>query len=148
MLTELQKLELIKLALETFKQQRNISFNPTDFDLYIDKPSESTMCSIYIFSKRADDNFRIKLYVVDFNMFTTIGNYTFTQEQNFSTGSNDEIHIANCTMDKNMFKSFRSYLMSPQFTTDVVTATHRFIREDGSGFIQRENGTDLLVHEH
>ena len=147
MLTEIQKSSLIREALMTFKLQRGLSFNVNDFDLNIDKPNERSLCSIYIYSKRADDNFKIKLYVTGFSVFTSIENYVLTQEQGYSPGLNDEIQVANCTLNKQEYRTFELYLYSSQFTTDVISATDRIQLEDGSGYFLMEN-TGYLLQEH
>lgn len=148
MITEAQKLSLITAALMTFKMQKGLSFNPANFDLYVDKPNNSSLCSIYIYSKRQDDNFKLKLYVTSFSVFTNIENFFFTQEENYSTGLNDEIHVSNCTLSKSEFRSFEMYLYSRQFQDDIITATDNIKKEDNSGFFLLENGQGYLIAEH
>lgn len=148
MLTEVQKSSLLRDVLYTFKLQNGLNFNPNDFDLYIDKPNENSLCSIYIFSKRQDDNFRIKLYVTGFSTFTTVDRFVLTQEQNYSTGANDEIQVSNCSLSKAEFRTFEMYLYSADFMNDIVNATDRFQSEDSSGFFILEDGSGNLIAEH
>lgn len=148
MLTEVQKSSLLRDVLYTFKLQNGLNFNPNDFDVYIDKPNEVSLCSIYIYSKRQDDNFKIKLYITGFSVFTTVDRFVLTQEQNYSTGLNDEIQVANCSLSKAEFRTFEMYLYSAQFMNDIVIATDRIQEEDGSGFFLLEDGTGNLIAEH
>jgi hypothetical protein len=139
MLTDIQKTSLLREVLLNFKLQKGLNFNAADFDLHVDKPNQFSLCSIYIYSKRADDNFKIKLYVTGFNNFTSVQNFVLTQEQGYSTGLNDEIHVANCLLNRTEYRSFELYLYSAQFLTDIVNATDRIRLEDGSGYILMEN---------
>jgi hypothetical protein len=148
MITEAQKLSLITAALLTFKIQKGLNFNPVNFDMYIDKPNNNSLCSIYIHSKRQDDSFRLKLYVTNFSTFTNIDGYFFTQEENYSTGNNDEIHVSNCTLSKTEFRSFEMYLYSQQFQQDILLASDNIQKEDNTGFFLLENGQGYLVAEH
>ena len=147
MLTEIQKQTIITMALTAFKAQKGIILNPADFELYIDKPNTTSLCSLYLNTKRTDDHFRIKLYVTEFVIFSNVENFRLTQEQNYSTGYNDEVHVANIKLDKSEFRSFQQYLLSNQFIQDTITSTDRIMSEDGSGYVLAEsNGYILAEH--
>jgi hypothetical protein len=148
MLTDAQKLLIITLALQSFKNQKGLTFNPSEFELIVGSPNNVSLCSIYIVSKRTNDNFRIKLYIKEFGIFSNVDNFVLTQEENYGPGHNDEVHLANCTLDKKEFVGFYRYLTSQQFITDVMTATHRIVLEDNSGFIALETSPGLLVLEN
>ncbi len=144
MLTQQQQDTLLKEVLAAFKSQKGISFDYNEFQISVGKPNDRSMCSLNITSDRRDDNFRIKLYIIDFKNFTTIGNFVFTQEENYSTGLNDEVFICDCSLDKNEYRGFYFYLLSPKFTSDVMTAVNNLGMED-SGCILLENGSKILM---
>lgn len=144
MLTDVQKSSILKDALAAFKAQKGLNFNFQDFDIKIGKPNNSSMCSLNITSNRRDDNFKIKLYVKGFNNFSSIGSYYLTQEENYSNGLNDEVFIADCTLDKVEYRAFYGYLLSPKFTADVVNNSNKLMKEDG-GHLLLENGFKILM---
>jgi hypothetical protein len=148
MLTEIQKNIILKDAFFAFKNQYGITFNPVDFDLRVDKPAQGGLCSIYIYSKRQDDNFKIKLYITNFSSFTSVGQFVLTQEQNYSTGSNDEVQLANCVLSKLDFKTFEIYLYSNDFLNEVVNEVDKIKLEDNSGFFLLENNSGNIAAEY
>ena len=140
---EHEKLAFITLVLEAFKFQKGIEFDPSQFELAFTKPNTESYCGIYVTSKRADDHFRIKLYVKTFGNFDVVDNFYLTQEQNYGSGPDDEIHIANCSLSKASYPELYRYVLSPAFTTDVITATHRISTGDG-GFIKVDANSFLI----
>lgn len=138
MLTDLQKSLILSSALLTFKVQNGISLNEADFDIIIDKPSTTSLCSLHLVSKRTDDHLRIKLYVKDFGSFTSLSNLVLMQEEGYTAGPNDEVHVGSITLDRVAFRSFYQYLISPQYQSDIVLATDRIMLEDGTGFLLSE----------
>jgi hypothetical protein len=144
MITDQQKLSIVTTALFSFRMQYGIDFNPADFDIIIDKPNISSLCSMYIVSKRTDDNFKIKLYVKGISNYTSVTNYRLIQEENYSTGLDDEVQLAEITLDKTEFRSFYSYLLSAQFVADVIQSTNFIISEDGLGKILLESSDKLI----
>ena len=147
MLTEQQKTAILQAALTAFRLQRGITFNVADFDLIIDKPAQNSFCSFYVVSKRTDDHLRLKLYVNNFSKFTNVESFRLIQEQNYSSGANDEVQLANMTLDVTEFRSFQQYLLSDQFRQDVITATDRIQLEDGTGFVLTESTAQVNL-EH
>lgn len=147
MLTERQSTVLLELVLTAFKSQRGVTLQPADFDIIIDKPNNNSLCTLYLVTKRRDDHLRIKLYVTNFGLFTNVEAFHLLQEENYGPGANDEVEVANVTLDKIEFSSFYRYLLSPQFAQDIIAATDKVQMEDGSGFVLSETN-DNVIQEH
>jgi hypothetical protein len=140
-----QELEIKKLALQTWRLSfGGLPLNPDQFSLRVDRPNDTSYCSIYITSNRKDDNFRLKLYVKKFIAFTQIEPFILTQEVNYGPGGKDEIFVADCSMSKTDYFDFYKYLLSPQFAEDVLddddtitseNGEDKFVAEDGSRFV-------------
>ena len=141
---EHEKLALITLALEAFKAQKGIDFDPSKFELEFTKPNTESYCGIYLVSKRADDFFRIKLYVKTFGNFDVVDNFYLAQEQNYGNGPDDEIHIASCSLSKASYPGLFKYVLSPAFTTEVTATTNR-LSTGNDGFLKVDADSYLLT---
>jgi len=148
MLTGEQTKEILTQVFNSFRLQKGLEFNPDDFDIIVDKPNFTSMCSLRINSKRKDDQFRIKLYVKNFTNYTSLTSFILLQEQSYATGGNDEVFVADCSLNKNTFASFYRYLLSPQFYQDIAQSTDNILLEDGSGSLLNEQGNGKLILEN
>lgn len=147
MLTSNQKTILIALALDAIRLQKGLIFDHTEFDLYLDKPNTSSLCSVYIYSKRTDDNFKVRLYVKGTGNFSSVGTIIMTIEENYSVGPNGNIYVADCTLEEVAFNSLYHYLESPQFIADYITPINKILLENGTDAILAEYGIGYLVQD-
>lgn len=136
--TDIEKRKLLEVALEAFRIQRKMKFNPEDFDISIEKPDWRSKVALVLYTKRQDDHFRIKLYVTGFSNYTFIDRYKLMSEQNFPPGPQDEVQVAYAVLDKNGFKGLAKYLYSNQFKEEVLNASFKLLLEEGDGFVLTE----------
>jgi len=135
MLTQAQKTELLNMALSSLRFSKGIVANINDFEILIEKPNATSLCSLYLYTKRQDDNLRLRLYVKEFSRFTSVDPFILTQMENYGPGKEDEIYVADCRLDNIVFSSFSKYILSTTFRDQVINATNRLILDNETGYL-------------
>lgn len=137
---------LIKLAIDKFNTQFNSDILINECDIYSIPATFSTNLGYEIYTRRADDNLRLRIYLL-INNYDSLMDYRVEvdPQKNFIGGLGDEIFVAIGTLDR-YYKEQKIYTfnwLSPSGSSDVSAILledgRPIMLEDGSGFLQLES---------
>lgn len=146
MFTAEQELLLATYIAEAFKRQRGLNLKAEDIEIELSAPYDRSICTIWVNTKRKDDNLRLLIIVREFtNGGTSFGNFYFSQLQNYAPGVLDDVYVSDVKLGRDEFLWFQRLTQSKKFVDDIVNADKKMYFAEGSeDFLVFENGTPVL----